>query len=240
MTEESNIESSVPTEFKTVGFRRTQEKLVFVAFIDILGFGHQVLGDFDTASRDYDLLVDHMELMNASKLLGVTIRMFSDSLYLASEDPSEVINAAHWAQWGALFSCNWLVRGVIAAGRHQELSVDNNLYVVSEPLVHSVRGEKTLKKPCVVIHETALPREVIFDGAVSNFERTLLFYEGQWVVNPFGPLWGTSAADRVTMLKGKYPEHSDKYDWFLGLYDAVRSGARLLPGRVPVAEKPLN
>ena len=229
MTEDREIDSIALTDFNTVGFGNVEPEMLFVAFIDILGFGQRVLTDFDSARKNYNTLVDHIGLMNATNMFAVTIRMFSDSVYLASKDPSAVIEAAHWVQHGALWCCNWLVRGFIAAGRHQELNSENNLYVVSEPLVLAVNGEKSLKKPCIAIHPTALPRQFIFNGAASNFERVFLFYDGEWIVNPFNLLWGTSPADRVKELKSMYPEHSDKYDWFLGLYDAVRSQSLLLP-----------
>ena len=184
MSDDDSTESPSLTEFDTIGFNKVSPDIRFIAFIDILGFGHRVLADFDAARRDYSMLVDHIGLMNASNAFAVTIRMFSDSVYLASANPSAVIEACHWVQHGALWCCSWLVRGSIAAGRHQELSTENDLYVVSEPLVHAVKSEKGLRNPCVTIHPTAVPGELVFNGAASNFARTLLFYDGQWIVNP--------------------------------------------------------
>ena len=64
---------------------------------------------------------------------------------------------------------------------------------------------------------------------MSNFERLLLFYDGNWIVSPFNLLWGQSAMTRVAQLAHQFPEHSAKYDWFLGLYEAAAAGAMLLP-----------
>lgn len=214
---------------QTSAFSKIKPKVFFVAFIDILGFGQKVQDDFKEARRDYNMLIDHMSLINSSKILKVTIRMISDSIYITGENPSEVIETAHYAQQGILLSCNWLYRGAIAAGPHQELNYNGNLYIVSEPLVNAIKTEKTIKKPCIVLHPSAVPNQLIYNGAITNCERTILFYDGQWIVNPFNIIWGLSAAERVKELKRTYPKFVKTYDWFLELYNAVKSEEILLP-----------
>ena len=216
-------------KFETTGFDRQDPEYLYVAFIDILGFSNYVNSDYPSARRDYNLLVDHMGMMNSSQILNVSIRMISDSMYLVSNDPSSLIETAHWAQQGALWCCNWLVRGAIASGYHQEMNKDDNLFLVSEALVRAAQLEKKIGNPCVVLHPSALPSELKYHEGISNFERSILFYENQWIINPFSVMWGTSAASRAEELKRKFPEHSEKYDWFLGLYQAVKSNEILLP-----------
>jgi len=213
----------------TLAFSKIKPEVFFVAFIDILGFGQKVQDDFERARKDYDMLINHMGCLNSSKILNATIRMISDSIYITGKDPSAVIETAHYAQQGILWSCSWLYRGAIAAGRHQELNHDGNLYIVSEPLVNAIKTEKTIKKPCIVIHPSAVPSQLVYNGAISNFERTIIFYDGQWIVNPFNIIWGLSATERVKELKRTYPKFAETYDWFLALYKAVKSEDLLLP-----------
>jgi hypothetical protein len=214
----------------TSDFSKIKPKVFFVAFIDILGFGQKVQDDFEGARRDYDILINHMSLINSSKILKATIRMISDSIYITGENPSAVIETAHYAQQGILFSSNWLSRGAIAAGPHQELNHNGNLFIVSEPLVNAIKTEKIIKKPCIVLHPSAVPSQLIYNGAISNFERSIFFYDGHWIVNPFNVIWGLSAAERVKELKRSYPKFVKTYDWFLELYNAVKNEEILLPG----------
>jgi hypothetical protein len=62
----------------------------------------------------------------------------------------------------------------------------------------------------------------------SNFQRPLLFFDDLWIVNPFGIMWGYSAMTRVQLAE-RFPEHNEKYGWFLSLYEAVRDGHPLVP-----------
>ena len=120
--------------------------------------------------------------------------------------------------------------GGIARGKHIELSGQAQLYVVSEPLVRAVELENEVKKPCVVLDSTAVP-SIPLDKlkAIPPIQRLLLFFEGIWIVNPFNIMWGTSAETHVMQLKKRWPQYSDKYDWFLRLYEAVKSRAPLVP-----------
>jgi hypothetical protein len=110
------------------------------------------------------------------------------------------------------------------------MTCQGNLFVVSEPLIHAARVEKTVKYPCVALHSSVnLPIDPKLLLQAPPLLRSILYYQGQWVVNPFNIMWGTSAADRVKKMKEEYPEHTDKFDWFLGLYEAVFTGASLIP-----------
>jgi hypothetical protein len=60
-------------------------------------------------------------------------------------------------------------------------------------------------------------------------ERLLFFYDGYWVVSPFTIYWFQSAMTRVRMMADDQPMHTEKYEWFLGLCDAVASGEWLVP-----------
>jgi hypothetical protein len=48
------------------------------------------------------------------------------------------------------------------------------------------------------------------------FARRLLYFRGLWVVNPFNPMWGTSAT-RARQFPNTVARHAEKYDWFLDL-----------------------
>ena len=53
MKEERDIDPVPIPRFESVGFGKIEPEIVFVAFIDILGFGQNVLSDFDAARQDY-------------------------------------------------------------------------------------------------------------------------------------------------------------------------------------------
>jgi hypothetical protein len=58
------------------------------------------------------------------------------------------------------------------------------------------------------------------------------------IVNPFNRYWGQSAGVRVMDLRRGHPEHSQKYDWFLSLYDDVSRNEILIPE--PVLQRLLD
>jgi hypothetical protein len=200
----------------------------YVGLIDILGWNRYVRTDFKRAVEVYDWILDNCNFIKGLNPVP-SMRIFSDSILLVSAELASIMAAANTLQYAALFQ-DCLVRGGIARGRHVELGSQAQLYVVSEALVYAATLEKEVKKPCIVLDPRIvppIPSAVL--RAINPFQRLMLFFDGLWIVNPFNIAWGTSAATRVTQLKERYPEYSDKYDWFLRLYDAVKSWAPLEP-----------
>jgi len=202
----------------------------YVGYIDILGWSRYVKTDFKNAVKIYDSILEPCDLI-LKKDLGksTSIRIFSDAILLVSENLDPILRLANSLQFIVLLQ-DCLLRGGIARGKHIEFSDQAQLYVVSEPLVRAAELEKEVKKPCIVLDSAALP-PIPLDKLkeIPPILRQLLFFEGIWIVNPFNVMWGTSAEMRVTQLKERYPQYSDKYDWFLRLYNAVKSGAPLVP-----------
>jgi hypothetical protein len=210
-------------------FSKAQRDIRFVGYLDILGFSSKVISDFSSTLALYDQIISLMDVVRNVNLPDLTIRVLSDSILLVSPKPTSVLYAANAVHQGALL-CDCLVRGGIAAGNHTEVSKDGNLFMVSEPLVLAAKIEQTISFPCVALHPNASPSmELAREIAVPNLQRVLLFYQGWWIVNPFSIMWGYSAASRVLALKEKYPQSSGKYDWFLGLYQAVMDDKPLIP-----------
>jgi hypothetical protein len=201
----------------------------YVALLDVLGFANRVTSEFDKTIFQYDELITNLTMLQKDDKLKVTIRIFSDSILVVSPDLISIVQSVTFVQWGALL-CDCLLRGGVAHGKHTETTSEGNLFVVSEPLVHAARMEKEVKYPCVALHSSIpLPESMERLRQVPPLMRHILFYNERWIINPFGIMWGRSAADRVRRMKEKNPEYTDKYDWFLGLYEAVFSGAPLIP-----------
>jgi hypothetical protein len=120
-----------------------------------------------------------------------------------------------------------LIRGGIAFGKHIESTNDQDFIVVSQALVHAVAIEKSIRHPCVAIHSSVQLPDWALDPRLHPLERGVIRFEGIQMICPFNPLWGHSAMTRVAMLYEQHPEHAEKYDWFLRLYDAFHSGDRL-------------
>jgi hypothetical protein len=158
-----------------------------------------------------------------------SIRIFSDSVLVVSKELAPVLQSANSLQFTALVN-DCLLRGGIAFGKHAERAQDSQLHVVSVPLVLAAGIEKTIRVPAVGIHETAMPR---FDYRellqIPVLQRPVLFFRDLWIVNPFNLMWGASAATRVQQLREEHPEHRAKFEWLLDLYEAVTSGASLIP-----------
>ncbi|TMQ57071.1 MAG: hypothetical protein E6K76_11605 [Candidatus Eisenbacteria bacterium] len=201
----------------------------YVAFLDILGWSSHVLSDFESARGTYDSMLEFFRL-GTDSFAGVdAVRIVSDSILVVAPKPWPLLRAVNVLHHATLIN-DCLLRGGIAFGRHAELGQLPESRIVSEPLIVAARLEKTIRHPCVAIDSSALPevdcKELL---AADVFLRPLLFYEGRWIVKPFNIMWGFSAATRVTQLREKYPEHTPKYDWFLRLYEAVKSRQPLVP-----------
>lgn len=200
----------------------------YVALLDILGWGHRIISDFSGTLRLYD------ELTQSARSVGQgvapSVRFFSDSILVVAHECQSILTMANALSFVAL-SHDCLLRGGIAFGRHVELGAPGELTVLSEPLVHAAHLEKTVGVPCVAIHSSALPPNLRTQelAQVPVLYRSLLFFEGRWIVNPFNLMWYTSAGTRARLLRDQFPEHREKYQWFIGLHDAVGRGAKLVP-----------
>jgi hypothetical protein len=130
---------------------------------------------------------------------------------------------------GAL-SCHCLLRGGIAFGSHLEATHEGHFFMLSEPLVIAAGLEKEVKMPAVVLHDSAVP---IFDYramlSVPALHRSILYFEGRWIISPFGIMWFRSAVEHVREMLTEYPEHREKFEWFLRLCDAVGTNQPLIP-----------
>jgi len=201
----------------------------YVALIDILGWGAKVVADLPGTSILYDTLLGLWRTITDAYQGVASIRIFSDSVLIVSKELAAVLQSVNSLQFTALAN-DCLLRGGIAFGKHAEREQDSQLHIVSVPLVLAARVEKTIRVPAIGIHETAMPRfeyrELL---RIPVFQRSLLFFRNMWIVNPFNIMWGASAGTRVQQLREEHPEHRAKYEWFLDLYEAVKSGASLIP-----------
>jgi len=201
----------------------------YVAFLDILGWKAQVMGDFDFALETYQTLLDYWRV-GTNEMAGLeSVRIVSDSILIVSSEVWPLLRAVNVLNQATLMN-DCLLRGGVAFGRHVEAGTSPESHVVSEALVIAATHEGTVHDPCVVIDGSALPQ---LDWAeyqkVDVFLRPMLFFDGRWIVNPFSIMWGVSAATRVRQLREAHPEHSPKYDWFLRLYEAVWNRESLVP-----------
>jgi hypothetical protein len=202
----------------------------YVGFLDVLGFSHRVLSNFDDAVAPYNSLMKFADLGDmASKRPGMSVRVLSDAIVVTSPHLHDIVAAANTLQMASLASQNCLLRGGIGHGLHIESQADGHLFVVSEPLVRAVAVEKTIRHPCIALAEGILPSPGAWLPYPNNFQRPLLYYQGKWLVNPLTIAWGVSAAQRVASLKEEHPEHCDKYDWFLEFHRHILEGAPLTP-----------
>jgi len=201
----------------------------YVAFLDLLGFGNKVEQDLDGALETYDRIFSRIREMSPRLFRSTTVAIVSDSVLLTSASLVEILRACHYIQHFALVE-NTLVRGGVTHSVHVEARRGQNLYVVSPALVRAVRLERTIRRPCVALDPAIkVPKSFYPRPGMHPFERLLFFYDDCWVVSPFTIYWGQSAMTRVAMMMVDHPEHSAKYKWFIGLYQAVTAGEWLVP-----------
>ena len=211
-------------------FRSAIAEEHYVAFVDILGFGKQVKDNYYHILNVYDEIINRIR-RDEDWREDTLLRIFSDSLILSSKNIGKVISAVNLIHMLTLFD-NCLIRGGIGYGNHIEVSDIGNLYVVSQALVQAVEVEKSIKYPCVALHESIevpLAWWLPDMPGISNFLRKIIYFEGINLINPFNIAWGTSASGRVRVLATQYPEHNEKYNWFVRLYDAVKKDEPLIP-----------
>ncbi|MBK9594468.1 MAG: hypothetical protein IPO57_03610 [Rhodocyclales bacterium] len=203
----------------------------YVGFCDILGFSSAVLKDIDAT------LVVYREFQNTIRKWPFAERapvsVYSDSIMVVGDELPPVLHTIGALNWAALLH-GWLIRGGIAYGRYWEEREDGNLFVVSDALVKAVALEKTVKVPAVVVAgdiplglEAWVPR---FQQGI--FKAPLLHFRGLNIVNPFNPYWFKSATIRLMELLDRHQHHSEKYDWFLSLSEAVAHDDILIPEEI--------
>ena len=212
-----------------VPFRPLKDRIcnkLYVAFVDILGFAREVRDNFDNILDVYQQVLESLQIFDVLPSIGVhhgvSIRVYSDSFILTSEKLyplTQIVRELHMLT----LSHDCLIRGGIGFGKHIEASHGDNLYVISQALVQAIEVEKWVKRPCVALHE-----RIQVPGNLWN-SGSLLFFDGIRMVNPFNVFWERTAAARVSRLSEQYPEHRDKYEWFLLLYKNVKSNKTLIP-----------
>lgn len=174
----------------------------YVAYLDILGWSKTVLKNPQDAMARYDGILGFWEDVPHELGADTTIRAFSDSIVVVSGKLGPVLQAANTLQFTALIH-DCLLRGGIAHGLHAERSAEGQLHVVSVPLIPAAQLEQAVEAPAVVVHESAMPDvDIATWRTIPPFQRLLLYWRGQWILNPFNIMWGTSGAQRVRQLRG--------------------------------------
>jgi hypothetical protein len=203
-------------------FDRDQVSGRYCAFVDILGFGAATESDLPSVLSMYEALLDNVDYVLAAKP-PVQVSVYSDSFLLVSPELPQLILSVRTLLF-ILMMNNCLTRGGIAYGDHAEGEKSGTKFIVSAAISRAVKLEKTVKWPCVALH----PDLEIPDYAWAQSGRTLLYFDGLRIVNPFSIGLYKSAGGRVGNMKKEHPEHSAKYDWFLRLFEAYPK-ERLIP-----------
>lgn len=199
----------------------------YVAFVDVLGFGTQVLNDFDSAFQAYREILNNWR-WHYKFSSDVPARIYSDAILLTSTNLGQLIGAVVTLNMVTLMG-DCLIRGGIAKGRHIEASEGENVYVVSEALTKAVHLEKSTGWPCVALCKDIKIPPHWWDLQYRNIQRGILYFDDLIIVNPLNIHWGRSAQTRVCQLAAAYPEHQSKYDWFLRLTETIFSDIPLVP-----------
>jgi hypothetical protein len=199
----------------------------YVAFCDILGFSNRVLADFDGTLRVYQEFGTQMSNFSPNE---VQATMYSDAILITATSLAPALVAVQHL-WFLALANDLMIRGAIAKGRYWEQRQGNHLLVASDALVRAVKLEKSVGVPAVVIADDVEIPDNYWLTRYANgpFGTALLHFRDRNIVNPFNVMWGSSAANRASILMSESPEHRDKYLWFLALHKAVQSGQELIP-----------
>lgn len=200
----------------------------YVAFIDILGFSNQVLEKFDKITEIYQEIIDSVRIVEVVKN-DVSIQIYSDSILLSSTDLNPLTLVVNTILMQTLRN-GFLVRGGIGYGQHIEVYKGPNFYVISQALVHAAAVEKSIKHPCVAFHKSVHIPEEYWNTELPPLLRTILHFDGISLVSPLNMFWGTSAVGIVTTLSEQFPDYKEKYDWFIGLCEAIGNENAMTPG----------
>ena len=199
----------------------------YVAFIDILGFGNQVINKFENTISIYQEILGDILIVEVVKT-NVSIQIYSDSIVLSSEELHHLILVVNTVLMQTLRR-GFLARGGIGFGNHVEVHDGHNFYIISQALVNAAIVEKSIKYPCVAIHDSVRIPEEYWMGEVPPILRTILHFEGISLVSPLNMFWGTSAIGIASYLSEQYPKHKGKYDWFLRLCEAIFREEKMVP-----------
>jgi hypothetical protein len=221
-----NLDETFEQRLKRIKiFDRESVRGQYCGFIDILGFGDATQNDLPSVLSLYEELLEKTDLLQASRP-PVRVSVYSDSFVLVSPDLARLIMCARSLQFNLLFE-NCLFRGAIAYGDHAEGEKAGTRFIISAGISKAAALEKKIKWPCVALH----PDLEIPDEAWADQYRHLLYFDGLRIVNPFNIMWYQSAGNRVRQMAKEHPEHMEKYEWFLRLFEAVAT-ERLIPGDV--------
>lgn len=203
----------------------------YVAFCDVLGFSHAVENEFEATLSLYREFSERISDWPFPKKANIS--MYSDSILIVCDELPPLLYAVQ-GLWFATLAQNWLIRGGIAYGKYWEDRSNGNLFVVSDALVRAVRLESTVKVPCVALSpEVEIPPRLWLSRfSDSPLTAPLLHFEGLNLVSPFNIAWFRSAINRAQQLRARFPQHSDKYDWFLKLASQVGTNDTLIPDSV--------
>jgi hypothetical protein len=207
---------------------------VYLAFLDVLGFGGLVLRDWEGARSTYERLIQATEEAAGGKHLNTSVQMISDSIIVKGPELWDVVQNTRFFLQGAVRS-RCLIRGAIAAGKHLEYGSGENLQVISEALVRAVALEKVAEHPRVIIDLESVSEQDAWYATtppgMSNVNRMILWKSGYWCVNPFSLVWFRSAVEIVAEMREQNlgTRHQPKYDWFLHFAQDVAVGAPMLP-----------
>lgn len=217
----------------TAGSENPREQQIdtrYVGFCDILGFSNKILTDFDGTLEVYREF--------ANLLLGIPVKdaeitIYSDAVLITSQSLARVAQAIQ-NLWFVALVRNLMLRGAITKGRYWEQRQGNNMLVASDALARTVKIERTVGVPAVVIADDVEIPDEFWLSRIANgpYLTPILHFRERNIVNPFNLMWGTSAGDRATQLMAESPQHKDKYLWFLSLYEAVKNNRELIPADV--------
>lgn len=199
---------------------QADESDLYVGFVDVLGFSSRIEGDFDGAVATYRELLSRIRMMAPYQHKDVTIQVYSDSILLTSANLFPLTLTVQNLCFLTL-SADCLVRGGIGFGRHAVQVTGQDTLVVSQALSRAVDMERRVGYPCVALHESVFLEDQVWVNNNDTFLRSILYFEGIRLVNPFSLVWGTSAQYRVQSMREAHPEHAENYDWFLRLFNAV-------------------
>jgi len=209
----------------------SQTSMRYVAFCDVLGFSNAVQERFDEVIEIYDQFTRLMDNWPFPERVEVCV--YSDSILLVCDEITPLLQAVQSLSFATL-GHDLLIRGGIAYGRYWERRDKGNLFVVSDALVRAVKLESTIKIPGVGFSpEVEIPLGAWLPHFTNQiFTSPVLYFEGQTVVNPFNMYWFASSKNRVQQMAARFPEHSEKYNWFLQLATAVERGDVMVPSFV--------
>src|SRR5690349_24642421 len=95
------------------------EQTVYLAFLDVLGFGSLVLSDWVRACSQYAALISATNEAGRGVKLDTDVQMISDSIIIKGGRLKDVVLNTQFFLQGAIRS-KCLIRGAISAGRHRD------------------------------------------------------------------------------------------------------------------------